>query len=104
MINGADSAWLMVSTVLVLLMTLPALGFFYAGLVQAKNVLSVFIQCVALAAMVSLLWFAMAYSLAFSGGGDWIGRSGRGVSRQSDARLPFIPAPMCRRVSSSCSR
>ncbi len=57
MINGADSAWLMMSSVLVLLMTLPALGFFYAGLVQAKNVLSVFMQCVAMAGMVSLLWF-----------------------------------------------
>jgi len=76
MIDGADSAWLMMSTVLVLLMTLPALGFFYAGLVQAKNVLSVFIQCVAIAGMVSLLWFALGYSLAFSGRGDWLGDFG----------------------------
>ena len=76
MIDGADSAWLMMSTVLVLMMTLPALGFFYAGLVQAKNVLSVFIQCVAIAAMVSLLWFALGYSLAFSGSGDWLGDLG----------------------------
>ncbi len=73
MINGADTAWLMTSSVLVLLMTLPALGFFYAGLVQAKNVLSVFIQCIAIAGMVSLLWFALAYSLAFSGSGAWLG-------------------------------
>jgi Amt family ammonium transporter len=73
MVNGADSAWLMMSSVLVLLMTLPALGFFYAGLVQAKNVLSIFIQCIAIAGMVSLLWFAIGYSLSFSAGGDWIG-------------------------------
>ena len=76
MINGADTAWLMVSSVLVLLMTLPALGFFYAGLVQAKNVLSVFIQCIVIAGMVSLLWFAVAYSLAFSGTGPWLGDLG----------------------------
>ncbi len=73
MLNGADTVWLMVSSALVLLMTLPALGFFYAGLVQAKNALSIVMQCVAIAAMVSLLWFAIGYSLAFSGSGDWIG-------------------------------
>ena len=78
MINGADSAWLMMSSVLVLLMTLPALGFFYAGLVQAKNVLSVFIQCVALAGMISLLWFIAGYSLAFSGSGPWLGNMAAG--------------------------
>ena len=73
MINGADSAWLMMSSVLVLMMTLPALGFFYAGLVQAKNILSVLFQCAAIAALVSILWFVFAYSEAFSGTGPWLG-------------------------------
>ncbi|MDR3526282.1 MAG: ammonium transporter [Rhizomicrobium sp.] len=73
MINGADTAWLMVSSALVLMMTLPALGFFYAGLVQAKNILSVLFQTFAIAAMVSLLWFAFVYSEAFSGTGAFIG-------------------------------
>jgi Amt family ammonium transporter len=73
MINGADTAWLLTSSALVLLMTLPALGFFYAGLVQAKNILSVLFQCVGIAALVSLLWFAFVYSETFSGGGGLIG-------------------------------
>jgi ammonium transporter, Amt family len=73
MIDGADTAWLMISSVLVLMMTLPALGFFYAGLVQAKNVLSVLMQCLGIACVVSLLWFAVAYSEAFSGTGALIG-------------------------------
>ncbi|HEY5237628.1 MAG TPA: ammonium transporter [Rhizomicrobium sp.] len=71
--DSGDTAWLLVSSVLVLMMTLPALGFFYAGLVQAKNVLSVLVQCVAIACLVSVLWFACGYSLAFSGGGPWLG-------------------------------
>ena len=61
------------ASTLVLLMTLPALGLFYAGLVQAKNILSVLAQCFAVACVVSVLWFACGYSLAFSGTGPWIG-------------------------------
>jgi len=73
LINGADTAWLLTASLLVLMMTLPALGFFYAGLVQAKNILSILFQCFAIAALVSLLWFAFVYSEAFSGTGAWIG-------------------------------
>ncbi|MGZ5988689.1 MAG: ammonium transporter, partial [Rhizomicrobium sp.] len=87
MIDGADTAWLLTSTVLVLMMTLPALGFFYAGLVQSKNTLSVLAQCVGVAAVVSLLWFLIGYSLAFSGRGALIGDLGQallsGVGRQT---------------------
>ena len=71
--DSGDTAWILTSTVLVLMMTLPALGFFYAGLVQAKNVLSVLVQCVAIACVVSALWFVCGYSLAFSGNGPWLG-------------------------------
>jgi len=73
MIDGADTAWMLMSSVLVLMMTLPALGFFYGGLVQAKNILSVLFQCGAIAALVSLLWFAFVYSEVFSGANPWIG-------------------------------
>ena len=73
MIDAADTAWMLTSTALVLLMTLPALGLFYGGLVQAKNILSVLVQCTAVAALCSVLWFAFAYSLAYSGDGAWLG-------------------------------
>jgi Amt family ammonium transporter len=73
MINGADTAWMLTSTVLVLFMTLPGLALFYAGLVRAKNVLSVLMHCVAIACLVSVLWFAGAYSLSFVGTNPWIG-------------------------------
>src|SRR3954468_6456383 len=73
MINGADTAWMLTATVLVLFMTLPGLALFYAGLVRAKNVLSVLMHCVAVACLVSVLWYAGAYSLAFVGGNPWIG-------------------------------
>jgi Amt family ammonium transporter len=64
---------MLISTVLVLFMTLPGLALFYAGLVRAKNVLSVLMHCVAVACLVSVLWFAGAYSLAFAGTGPWVG-------------------------------
>src|SRR5690348_13903115 len=73
MIDSGDTAWLLVATALVLMMTLPALGFFYAGLVQSKNTLSVLAQCFGVAVLVSVLWFVVGYSLAFSGTGPLIG-------------------------------
>ena len=72
-INAADTAWMLTATALVLLMTLPALALFYGGLVQAKNILSVLVQCAAVAALCSVLWFAFGYSLSYSGSGDWLG-------------------------------
>ena len=73
MINGAATAGMLTSTVLVLFMTLPGLALFYAGLVRAKNVLSVLMHCIAITALVSVLWYAGAYSLAFSGSGPLVG-------------------------------
>jgi Amt family ammonium transporter len=55
-LNGADTAWIMTSTALVLFMTLPGLAMFYGGLVRTKNVLSVLMQCFAIAGMISILW------------------------------------------------
>ena len=71
MINSADTAWMIVATALVLFMTLPGLALFYGGLVRAKNVLSVFVQCFALAGVMTLAWVAYGYSLAFGDGGQW---------------------------------
>jgi Amt family ammonium transporter len=71
--SGADTAWIMTSTALVLFMTLPGLAMFYGGLVRTKNVLSVLMQCFAIAGMVSILWLVAGYSLAFGEGNAWIG-------------------------------
>ncbi len=75
-LNGANTAWILTSTALVLMMTLPGLSLFYAGLVRVKNVLSVLMQCFAIACVASLLWMIVGYSLAFTDGGSlnsWIG-------------------------------
>ncbi len=69
-LNGADTAWIMVSTALVLFMTLPGLALFYGGLVRTKNVLSVLMQCFAITSIMSVLWLVAGYSLAFSDGGS----------------------------------
>ncbi len=66
--SGADTAWVLSSTALVLFMTLPGLALFYGGLVRVRNVLSVLMQCFAIAAMVSLLWLLVGYSFAFGDG------------------------------------
>lgn len=64
-LNGANTAWVMTSTALVLFMTLPGLSLFYAGLVRTKNALSVLMQCFAIAVVISLLWLVVGYSIAF---------------------------------------
>ncbi len=73
--NGADTAWIIVATALVLFMTLPGLALFYGGLVRARNVLSVFMQCFAIACLMSILWLIAGYSIAFGSGtsGYWGG-------------------------------
>jgi ammonium transporter, Amt family len=71
-LDTGDTAWMLVATALVLLMT-PALGLFYAGLVRAKNTLNTFMMCVAAIAVAVVTWAAVGYSLAFSEGGDLIG-------------------------------
>jgi Amt family ammonium transporter len=72
---GADTAWIIVATALVLLMTLPGLALFYGGLVRARNVLSVFMHCYAIACLMSVLWLVAGYSIAFgsSTSGIWGG-------------------------------
>ncbi len=75
-LDTGDTAWILTSTALVLFMTLPGLALFYGGLVRAKNVLSVLMQCFVIACVVSILWVIYGYSLAFGDGGSmnaWIG-------------------------------
>ena len=75
-LDKADTAWLLTSTALVLFMTLPGLALFYGGLVGRRNVLSVLMQCFAIAGIVTVLWIVVQYSLAFSDGGSmnkWVG-------------------------------
>jgi Amt family ammonium transporter len=73
------NAWQMTSTALVLFMTLPGLALFYGGLVRRKNVLSVLAQCMAIAGMVTFLWWLCGYSLSFSGGNAFIGDFGNAL-------------------------
>ncbi len=68
--NSGDSAWILTSSALVLMMTLPGLALFYGGLVRAKNFLSVLVQCGAIAALASVIWIVVGYSLAFSVNGN----------------------------------
>ncbi len=72
-IDPADTAWMICATAFVLMMTLPGLALFYAGMVRKKNVLGTMAQSLAAAAVVSLLWAAVGYSLAFTGDGALIG-------------------------------
>ncbi len=95
-VESGDTAWLLTSTALVLFMTLPGLAAFYGGLVRQKNVLSVLMQCFAICCVVSVLWFAGGYGLAFGDGGAWqslIGSMGKsmfaGVGR--DAASGTLP-------------
>ena len=72
-VDSGDTSWILTSTALVLLMTLPGLSLFYAGLVRSKNAISVLMQCFAIACMVSIAWVIYGYSLAFTEGNAFIG-------------------------------
>ena len=72
MLDG-NIAWILTSTVLVLFMTLPGLALFYGGLVDSKNLLSVLLQCFAVACLMSVAWFVAGYSIAFSEGNQYFG-------------------------------
>ena len=94
--DGANTAWILTASALVLFMTLPGLALFYAGLVRAKNVLSVMMHCVVIACIASVFWLVAGYSLAFDGGnGGWIGSFSKifltGVTKESlSGTLPEI--------------
>ncbi|AUA86300.1 ammonium transporter [Pseudomonas aeruginosa] len=68
-LNSGDTAWMLISTALVLLMTIPGLALFYGGMVRAKNVLSLMMQCFAITGLITILWVVYGYSLAFDTAG-----------------------------------
>ncbi|MBF0160886.1 MAG: ammonium transporter [Magnetococcales bacterium] len=70
-LNPGNTAWMLTSTALVLFMTVPGLSLFYGGMVRAKNVLSVLMQCFAITSLITVLWSLYGYSLAFGDGGGW---------------------------------
>src|SRR5512142_599731 len=72
-INTADTAWMIVATALVLMMTIPGLALFYSGMVRKKNVLATMAQSLAAVTIISILWVAFGYSLCFVGDGPWLG-------------------------------
>ena len=101
-INSADTAWMMTSTALVLLMTLPGIALFYAGMVRRKNVINTMAAVVGITAVVSVLWFVAGYSIAFTPGNGLLGGTQRmwfgGLDYAKDAGtvavshiLPNIP-------------
>ena len=78
-LDTGDTSWILTSTALVLFMTLPGLALFYGGLVRAKNVLSILMQCFAIACVVTIIWVVYGYSMSFSNGGEmnaWVGGLG----------------------------
>ena len=94
--NTGDTAWVLTSSALVLLMTMPGLAFFYGGLVRRKNVLSVLMQCFIILCVISLQWILYGYSLTFGpdiggfiGNLDWVGLRGVGGRRMLIMRRQF---------------
>ena len=76
-LNSGDTAWMITSSALVLMMTIPGLGLFYGGMVRKKNVLATLMQTFAITCMVTLLWWAIGYSWAFTPGSAFLGGTGR---------------------------
>lgn len=95
-LNGGNTAWVLTATALVLFMTLPGLSLFYAGLVRSKNVLSVLMQCFAIACIASLIWLVAGYSLAFTEGNHFIGGLSRIVfsGMGTESLAGDIPEPL----------
>ncbi len=95
-VDSGDTAWMLTATALVLFMTLPGLALFYAGLVRSRNVLSVLMQCFAIASVVSILWMIGGYSLTFAAGGAAqaaIGGLGKAFLAGIDADAVFAGYP-----------
>jgi Amt family ammonium transporter len=79
--NSGDTAWMLTSTALVLLMTIPGVALFYGGMVRKKNVLSVVMHVFAITCLVTVVWVVIGYSLAFSGEGNWVGNAAKAFLR-----------------------
>ena len=94
-INAADTAWMIVATALVLMMTIPGLALFYSGMVRKKNVLATMAQSLAAVAIISILWVVFGYSLVFTGDGPWLGTLDRWLltGMTMDSVIVVLPAP-----------
>ena len=95
-LDTGDTAWMLTSTALVLLMTIPGLALLYGGMVRKKNVLSTLMQCFAITCLVTILWMVIGYSFAFTDGGPYLGDMSRallnGIGKDTLAALaPTIP-------------
>ncbi|MBT6987418.1 MAG: ammonium transporter, partial [Rhodospirillaceae bacterium] len=76
-LNSGDTAWMLTSSLLVLLMTVPGVALFYGGMVRKKNVLATLMQSFAVCCMATIIWMVIGYSLAFSGEGPFVGDLGQ---------------------------
>jgi Amt family ammonium transporter len=85
MVNKGDTTWMLVSSALVLMMSVPGLALFYGGLVRTKNMLSVLMQVLTIVAVASLIWVCYGYSLAFTGGSPYIGGLSKAFLKGVDA-------------------
>ena len=101
-INAGDTALVTIATALVLMMTLPGLALFYAGMVRKKNVLATMAQSLAAVALISILWVAFGYSLAFVGDSPWLGTLDRAFLRGMEMDS-VNPPPRPSRKRCSCS-
>ncbi|HNQ09796.1 MAG TPA: ammonia channel protein, partial [Giesbergeria sp.] len=95
-LDSGDTAWMLTSTLLVILMTIPGLALFYGGLARSKNMLSVLVQVFVLFALISVLWALYGYSLTFSGEGQFFGGTDKlflkGIAPDTlSGLLPTIP-------------
>ncbi len=88
-LDTGDTAWMLTATAIVLLMTIPGVALFYAGMVRKKNVLSVLMQCFAIAGVISILWVIYGYSVAFSTDGMEAGVTNFNSFFGSRRKLPF---------------
>ena len=102
-VDKGDVAWMLTSTLLVLLMTVPGLALFYGGLVRSKNVLSILMQVMTVFSMILVLWAIYGYSLAFNGGNAFIGNLDKLFLRRVSLVTPRPPSPMAYRCLSMCS-
>ncbi|MCR5883173.1 ammonium transporter [Rhizobacter sp. J219] len=99
--NGADTAWMLISTVLVMLMTMPGIMLFYGGMLRSKNALSIVAHTVAGASVITVLWAMFGYSIAFTSGGPWFGDMSRmfaegliGSKVGAHVSAPTLPEPV----------
>jgi len=89
-IDSGDTAWMLTSTALVLLMTIPGLALFYGGMVRKMNVLATVTQSFAICCLVAVLWMLVGYSIAFGNGTPWIGDMSKALLSSMDMNAPFV--------------